>query len=214
MEPKILKAIPRPNRGTRHARRERAEGRIPAIVYGHNEAPEPISLVAHDVEVELAHGARVLTLDVGGEEGQYLIKEIQHDYRSPVPVHLDLMRVALDERVVVTVPIELRGTPKGVLDGGVLDHLLSEVEVECVVTDIPDAFRPLVTELTVEKSLTVADLEVPPGVTINHDPDDKIAMIRVLAEVPEAEPVAAEEEAAQPEVIGRVKEEEEEKSGE
>lgn len=211
METKTLKATPRTQTGTRHARREREAGRIPAIIYGHKEDPEPIALVAHDVEVRLAHGARVLTLDVGGKQGQYLIKEVQYDYRSPVPIHLDLMRVDMDERVKVTVPVELRGTPKGVSEGGVLDQMLTEVEVECLVTQIPEMFRPLAAKLGMGDSLSIADLEVPRGVTINHDPEEKIAMVRLLVvEEPEAEEVAPEEEEAQPEVIGRAKEEQEE----
>jgi large subunit ribosomal protein L25 len=212
MEISTLKAVLRTTLGSHAARRERERGRVPAIVYGHKENPEPITLDAHEVEVALGHGARVLTLDLEGRQSQYLIKEIQHDYRSPIPVHMDLMRVAMDERVTVTVPVELRGTPKGTTEGGVLEQMLSEVEVECVVTQIPDAIRAVVANLGVNDVLFVRDLQLPPGVTLHHEPDERVATVRVLAE----EPVAAEEgpaEPVQPEVIGRAKAEEEEESG-
>ena len=195
--------------GTRYSRRERKAGRIPAIIYGHKEDPEPILLDAHDVGVELAHGVHVLSVELGGNERQYLIKEVQYDYLASAPVHIDLMRVDLDERVTVRIPVELRGVPKGVSEGGVLDQLLAEVEVECVVTQIPESFRPLVTGLGVGETLFVRDLDLPPGVTIRNDPDDRIAMVRMLAEEPEALEPAISEESAQPEVIGRAKTEEE-----
>ena len=147
--------------GTRYSRRERKAGRIPAIIYGHKEDPEPILLDAHDVGVELAHGVHVLSVELGGNERQYLIKEVQYDYLASAPVHIDLMRVDLDERVTVRIPVELRGVPKGVSEGGVLDQLLAEVEVECVVTQIPESFRPLVTGLGVGETLFVRDLDLP-----------------------------------------------------
>lgn len=208
MEPNTLKAMPRTCLGTRHARRERDAGLVPAILYGHKETPQAVSLSAHDLAVQLAHGSRVLTLEMDGKEGQYLIKEVQHDYRHPVPIHIDLMRVAKNERVTVDVPIELRGTPKGVSEGGMLEQMLNEVEVECLVTQIPESFRPLVTELEVGASLTVADLEVPAGVVVKAAPDERIAMVRVLAEELVAEEVEGEESPAQPEVISRAKGEE------
>jgi large subunit ribosomal protein L25 len=212
MDISTLKATPRTTLGSHAARRERERGRVPAILYGHKETPEPITLDAHDVEVALAHGARVLTLDLEGRQSQYLIKEVQHDYRSSIPVHMDLMRVAMDERVTVTVPVELRGTPKGAAEGGVLEQMLSEVEVECVVTQIPETLRVVVSNMAVNDVLFVRDLPLPPGVTIQHEPDERVATVRVLAE----EAVSAEEgaeESTQPEVIGRAKAEEEEESG-
>ncbi len=212
MEISTLKALPRKTLGSNAARRERQRGRVPAILYGHKENPEPITLDAHDVEKALTHGVRVLTLDLEGRQSQYLIKEVQHDYRSPIPVHLDLIRVSMDERVTVTVPVELRGTPKGAAEGGVLEQMLSEVEVECVVTQIPDAIRVVVTNLGVNDVLFVRDLPLPPGITLHHEPDERVATVRVLAEEPEAAEEAAEAP-TQPEVIGRAKAEDEEESG-
>lgn len=212
MENPTLKAIPREGTGTKVARREREAGRLPAIMYGHKENPEPVSLSAHDIDVQLAHGARVLTVDVNGRQGQYLIKEVQYDYRGSTPVHLDLMRVDLDEQVTVAVVIELRGTPKGLSDGGVLEQNLNQLEVECQVTRIPEKLRPLVSHLGVGDTLLVRDLELPEGVKPLHDPEERVATVRVLEEEPEVEAEVAEGEAAQPEIIGRAKEEPSESS--
>jgi large subunit ribosomal protein L25 len=212
METTTLTATPREGTGTKVARRERQAGRLPAIIYGHRETPEPVTLLAHDIDVQLAHGARVLNVDLNGRRGQYLIKEVQYDYRGTTPIHLDLMRVDLDEQVRVSVAIELRGTPKGLSDGGVLEQNLNELEVECLVTQIPETLRPLISHLGVNETLLVKDLELPEGVKALHDPEERVATIRVLAEEPEAEAEVTEEEAAQPEIIGRKKEEAEESS--
>ncbi len=165
MEALTLKGGRRAKLGTRHARRLRASGRLPAIIYGHGESPEPIDLPSHDVEVELLHGARVLEVDLDNQPTQYLIKAVQYDYLGTTPVHLDLMRVSLDEEVTVGVGIELRGTPKGISDGGVLDRLLAQIEVRCVVSCIPETLHPNVTHLGVGDSLLIRDLELPDGVT-------------------------------------------------
>lgn len=118
METATLKASRRDKIGTKHTRRLREKGLLPAIIYGHGEDPESVSLPAHDVAVELHHGARVLKLALNRKTGQFLIKDIQYDYLGTTPIHLDLMRVDLDETVTVRVGIELKGTPKGVSEGG------------------------------------------------------------------------------------------------
>ncbi len=210
METVTLTATAREKIGTRYARRLREKGQIPAIVYGHGEDPEPIALSTHDLGVELQHGARVLELALGGKKSPFLIKDIQYDYLGTTPIHLDLMRVDLDETVTVRVGIELRGTPKGVADGGVLDQHMADIEVECMVTNIPDTLTPLVTHLGVGDSLLVKDLQCGFGVTPLADPDDRVATVTMLAAEPEEEEKAPEGEATQPEVIGKGKKEEEE----
>ena len=210
MELETLTATKRDERGTRVSRKLRAAGRLPAVIYGHGEDPEHISLGQHDVEVSLAHGARTLGVKLGGKTTQYLIKEVQYDHLDATPIHLDLARVDLDERVKVMVGIELRGVPKGVTEGGVLDQMLQEIEVECRVTDIPDTLHPFVTELLVGDALLVKDLELPPGVTPLADGEDRVAMVKALAIVAEPEAEGEEaEETQQPEMIGRVKKDDE-----
>jgi large subunit ribosomal protein L25 len=214
METMTLKAEPRTALGTRAVRALRATGRLPAIIYGHGEAPEPISLPSHDVEVALAHGARMVEVKLAGKVKQYLIKDVQYDHFEEEPIHLDLTRVALDERVTVRVGIELRGEPKGVSEGGALDQHMADLEVECLVTEIPDTLHPVVTDLALGESLFVKDLTLPPGVVAVTDPEDRVATVRVPAVAAEPEAVEEEEEEeAQPEIIGRARKEDETDQG-
>ncbi len=207
-----LKGEPRQAGGTRKARAMRKTGKLPVVIYGHGEEPESIALVQHDVEVALKHGARTLEVDVNGQVKRYLIKDIQYDHFATTPIHMDLARVDLTERVRVRVGIELRGVPKGVHDGGVLDQSMGQLEVECVVTEIPDTLHPVVTHLGLGESLFVKDLQLPPGVTPIDDADDRVCTVRL----PAAEAVAVEapteegeETVAEPERIGRIRKEEE-----
>ena len=189
----------------------RAAGRLPAIIYGHGEAPESISLAHHEVVVALAHGARTLQVELNGAVKPYLIKEAQYDHLATNLVHVDLARVDLHERVRVKVGIELRGVAKGIHEGGVLDQQMAQIEVECVVTEIPGTFHPLVTHLALGDSLLVKDLQLPPGVTAMADPNERIATVRLLAAevVAPVAPIEGEAAAtAEPERIGRIKKEE------
>jgi len=189
----------------------RATGRLPAIIYGHGEAPESVSLAHHEVEVALAHGARTLQVELNGTVKPYLIKAAQYDHLATNLVHLDLARVDLHERVKVRVGIEPRGIAKGIHDGGVLDQQMAQIEVECVVTEIPGTLHPLVTHLALGDSLLVKDLQLPPGVVALADPNERIATVRLLAAevVAPVAPIEGEAAAtAEPERIGRIKKEE------
>jgi len=206
-----LKSEQRQAQGTRKARALRKEGKLPVVIYGHGEPPESVSLDQHEVQIALKRGARTLKVDVRGEVKPYLIKEVQYDHFADTPVHLDLARVDLNERVHVKVGIELRGVPKGVAEGGVLDQSMGQIEIECLVTDIPDTLHPFVTQLALGESLHVKDLQLPPGVVALADPEDRIATVRKIVEAVVAPaPVEGEEAAtAEPERIGRIKKEEE-----
>jgi large subunit ribosomal protein L25 len=118
---------------------------------------------------------------------------------------VDFARVSLDERVEVTVPLELKGTPKGEDEGGVLQQIVSDLEIECLVTDIPDKITHNVSEMKVDDALHIRDIKLPPGAKALQDEDLIVAMVKVIAE-DEAAP-AAEAETAEPEVIGRKAEE-------
>lgn len=216
MEQMTLTAEPRTELGTRQARRFREQGRLPVIIYGHNEPPEAVWLAEHEVEVALAHGQRMLKVKTSGGEKQYLIKEVQYDHLDRTPIHLDLARVDLHEKVQVRVGIQLRGEAKGVAEGGILSLLMPDIEVECLVTDIPETLHPIITELGLNESLLVKDLSLPRGVTALEEPDAVVAIVRPKAaeEVEEEEKPAEGEEAAEPERIGRARKEEAEAEGE
>lgn len=215
MEIKTLQAEPRSDSGTRAARKLRAGGKIPAIIYGHGEPPQSVSLTFHDVEVALAHGARTLPVEVDGSTQQFLIKAVQYDHLDADPIHLDLARVSMDERVKVRIGIELRGVSAGAKEGGVLEQHMADIEVECRVIEIPDTFHPFVTELAIGDSLLVKDLDLPAGVVALADDEERVATVRMAEKEaePEEEAPEPEEGEAEPERIGRVRKDDDEKEG-
>jgi large subunit ribosomal protein L25 len=192
--------------GSRANKRLRDGGQVPGVIYGHKEAVIPITLPKKDVTNHLAHGAHVFDLNFDGRSEKVLVKEVQYDHLGLEVIHVDFARVSLDEKVEVTVPLELKGTPKGEADGGVLQQVLSELEIECLVTEIPEVIRHNVSEMALDDVLHVRDLQLPPGVRVLQDEDLIVATVKEVEE--EAAAPAAEGE-AEPEVIGRKAEGEE-----
>ena len=196
-----LKIEPRSELGSRANKRLRDKGFIPGVIYGHKEAVVPVTLPKRELSNHLSRGAHVFELAIDGKSEQVLVKDVQYDHFGSEVIHVDFARVSLDERVTVTVPLELKGTPKGEADGGVLTQVLSELEVECLVTEIPDVIRHNISEMALDDVLHVSDLKVPAGVKIMQDGDQIVATVK---EVLEAAPTEAVEAAAgEPEVIGR-----------
>lgn len=212
MEIPTLRAERRERLGTKYTRRMRSTGQLPGIIYGHGEVPEPIAVSAHDMQIHLHHGARVLNIEIDGQGTKYLIKEVQYDHLQKDPIHFDLARVDLDERVRVEVAVEMRGTPEGIHEGGILEQLRDVLHVECLALEIPETLNPSVAHMKVGDVLLVKDLSLPPSVTVLDDPEDKIAMVRVLASHVEEEAEEEEAGSAEPERIGRVAETEEGKT--
>jgi large subunit ribosomal protein L25 len=192
--------------GSRANKRLRDSGMLPGVIYGHKEAVIPITLPRKEVVNHLKHGAHLFDLNFDGKSEKVLIKEVQYDHLGAEVIHVDFARVSLDEKVEVTVPIELKGTPKGEEEGAVLQQLVAELEVECLVTDIPEVIRHNVTEMGKDSILHVRDLKLPAGVRALQDEDLIVAMVREIEE--EAAAPEAVEGAAEPEVIGKGKEEE------
>jgi large subunit ribosomal protein L25 len=194
------------------AKKLRAAGRIPAVYYGRGETP--ISLVVNAKEVETllqgGSGANVivdlLVTGAASADRKALIREIQRDPVQGNILHLDLQHISLTERITVEVPVELTGVPTGVKDGGgILEHLLREVEVECLPTDIPTHLEVDVSALNIGDTLHVSDIKAE-RVTILTEADRGIATVVPPTVLEEAKP--AEEAAAEPELVGPKKEEE------
>jgi len=192
------------------ARRLRRKGLIPAVLYGHKEATLSITLPAEEVEKAIRHGVRVVDLKAGGKEEKALIKEIQWDHLGKELLHVDFTRVALDERIVIQVPLELRGTAPGVTAGGRLDQPIHALSVECLAISIPESIRVNIGELQMEGIIHVRDLVLPPGVKAMTDPEAIVVHVTPPEVEAEAAPAAEVAEQAEPEVIGRPKVEEEE----
>ncbi|MEK6642519.1 MAG: 50S ribosomal protein L25 [Planctomycetota bacterium] len=200
-----IKAETRKAAGSRAAARLRRDGKLPGIMYGHKENPLPIVLNRHDVELHVEHGAHLFNIDMEGKTQPCLIKDAQYDHLGAVLVHLDLARVDLNERVKVHVPIEYRGIAKGIAEGGVVRHEMSDLAIECLVASIPQKVRIDISHLSLNSVLYVKDLKLDAGITATGEPDSVVATVRPpLAEsdTPVVAPVAG---AAEPEVIAKGK---------
>ena len=204
----IIKAEKREKLGTRTTRKERANGKMPAIVYGHKQDPVAVSVEAHELVLALRHHHRLFTLDFGGEKEIVMVKEVQYDYLGDTIIHIDFARVDIHEKVQVHVEVVLKGTAKGTSEGGVLEQRATDIELECEAMNIPDEVRVNVSELSVGEVITAGEIELPAGSTLVTDPATVIVSCSVVVEVVDEE---EGEEAAtdEPEVIGRKKEDEE-----
>src|SRR5437763_15862808 len=185
--------------GSRANKRLRDAGFLPGVIYGHKEAVVPVTLPKKEVVNHIHHGAHLFDLNLDGKSEKVLIKDVQYDHLGLEVLHVDFARVSLDEKVEVTVPLELKGDPKGEAEGGVLQQIISALEIECLVTDIPEIIRHNVSEMALDDVLHIKDLQLPPGVRCLQDEDLIVATVKeVLEQV--AAPVV-EEGPAEPEVI-------------
>ncbi|HEY7309392.1 MAG TPA: 50S ribosomal protein L25 [Gemmataceae bacterium] len=202
----VLVTEKRDTRGTRTARRLRQTGRVPGVVYGHKEATLSVSVAADSLLSAVRHGARVVDLqsDAGLQKAQ--IAELQWDHLGVEVLHVDFRRVAADERIHVTVPVEIKGIAPGVTAGGILDQPIHTLAIECLAVSVPDSVRVNINELQLDGAIHVRDLHLPPDVKALVDPDAIVVHIRAPQVEPEA---AAAGEQAEPEVIGRKAAEEE-----
>lgn len=199
-----LKAQPRTGKGKGPARRARAAGLVPAVVYGSTVDPIPLLLDAREmwhalhteagsnvlINLETDTGARLLTIP----------REIQKHPVKGTLLHVDLLNVDRDETITADVPVHLFGESRGVKEGGQIDHHFHELKVEARPTDIPSAIEVDVSDLGIGDSVRVSDIATLPGVVILNDPDDLIVavietiLMKVEEEVPE-EAVVPEGEA-------------------
>ena len=195
----VLAVEIRDGRGTRVSRKLRKAGRLPAVLYGHGEAPVSLSIPTEQVDAAVRHGQKLVELS-GGVSGQALLYDLQWDTYSTHVLHVDLMRVEAGERVVVEIPVELRGVAPGEREGGVIEQALHEVEIDVPVGQIPEKLHVNINGLHLNETLTVAAIEdMPEGATFVTSQDEAIVHCTPPVEVPEEEAV---EGAAEPEVIG------------
>ena len=188
-------------------RRLRRDGKCPAVVYGHGEETVSITLEAHELLVALGHGERLWELDLEGKTQNVLLKDVQYDYLGDDVLHVDLVRVDLDERVEVTVPIRFVGTPAGVKEGGVLQQSIAQIILEVPAGMIPDEVKIVATEMQLDERMLLGQIELPEGAKLLDDPNTLLCVVAEIAEEVPSEEVEGEE-SAQPEVIGEKIEEE------
>ncbi|MGD8327832.1 MAG: 50S ribosomal protein L25 [Acidobacteriota bacterium] len=201
----VIEAAPREAGSSNEARRMRRERKLPAIVYGGGKESLPITLDPGEIVSILKSESgqnTIFKLKTGdGGEDNVMIFDVQIDPITHTLLHADLARIAMDVEIEVSVPIRLIGEPKGVVEGGVLDHSLRELEVSCLPGNIPESIDIDVSHLEINDSIKVADLVLPPDVTLETDLDYSVASV-----VP---PVSEEDleadlgiEGEEPEVVG------------
>jgi len=194
----VLKATKRDERGSRKATYLRRAGKVPGVIYGHQLATTPVALDMGEIRTALAHRERLLEIQLEGQSENVLVKDVQYDTFGDKILHIDLARVNLDELIEVTVPVVLRGTPAGAVEGGVLQQLHADVTIEVKVRDLPEDIRVSVADMKVGARLLAKDLPLPAGAKLLDDPETIVATVSVVAEEAEA---SAGEETTQPEVI-------------
>lgn len=196
-----LEAQPRGEVGSQAAQQLRRQGLIPAVIYGHKEAVIAVALKKDDLQRVLRAHQRIVDVACQGKAEKCLIQEVQWDPLGRDIHHVDFKRVSLDEKLRVTVPLQLRGHAPGTTAGGVLNQPIHELEIECLSTAIPEYIRVNIGELQVGQAIHLKELQLPPGVEALGDPDDVIVQVTKKAEEKAVE--AIEAGPAEPEVITR-----------
>lgn len=201
----VLQVEKRTANGKRVARRLRRGGDVPAILYGHGESCLPLSVKVDQIAAAIRHGARVVELKGAANEKAF-IRDLQWDTFGVDILHVDFTRVSEHERISVSVPVALRGQAVGLKNGGVVEQVMHEVEIECEALAIPEKLFLVVNDLDVDGSLAADAIQLPAGAKLLSDPEAMIVHCIVPVELEEAE--LGEAGAAEPEVIGRKAEEE------
>jgi large subunit ribosomal protein L25 len=201
------------------ARKLRAQGQIPAVVYGGHRDPAKITVdrkAISELIHKSEHGVRsIFLLKMAGTEQQRhaMIKDIQMDPISRKMKHIDFVRVMMDEKIKTTVPIHIVGVAQGVKEGGILDWHIREVRVECFPNQIPDKIDIDVTSLNTHDFRSIKDLVLPEGIRVLDDGERNIVGItHAKAEVVAVEAVVEPTAVAEPEVITKGKKPEAEKA--
>jgi large subunit ribosomal protein L25 len=198
----------RDSRGKLNARRLRRAGAIPAVLYGHGQETIALSIPAEALDVAVRHGARLLNL-TGAVKEQAFLREVQWNTWGTQILHVDFSRISEHEKVQVQVSVELRGEAPGVREGGVVVQHVHEVEIECEVASIPEKLFVNVNHLKLGDQVAIKDLDLPPTARVLGD-QEVIVVECTEPAVEEEEAAAPAEGTAEPELIGRKPESEEE----
>jgi large subunit ribosomal protein L25 len=197
--------------GTRYAKRDRAAGLIPAVIYGHKKGPVHVTVDAKAFTELLHHEVHIIDVKLDGKSEHTLIKAVQWDTYGVEIIHVDLERVDMSETIEVEVELQLVGEPVALREAGtVLDHPTTMVKISCRADAIPSHLEHDISELAAGVPVTVADINLPSGITIVMPEEQLICQItgvKVAASVAEALE-GDDADGAEPEVINKGKEEE------
>jgi large subunit ribosomal protein L25 len=206
--PTLIQAEARVAGGKNANRRLRKAGRIPAVVYGRGKPPIVVSVVPEDVQAILHSDSgrnTIFNISVdGSEQNNAMVKDYQLDPVRGNLIHADFLEIAMDRLLELTVNIEIAGEAEGVkLDGGIMDFVTREIQVECLPSDIPESIRVDVSHLKINDYIRVKNLQTDAKVRILTEPE--VVIVTIVPPVKEEVPVEAAPEAAEPEVIKKGK---------
>ena len=193
--------------GSRAARRLRRQGRVLGVVYGGGEEPLGFDADARDLRIALAGSGAVMDLSVdGGKAAPVVLKEAQRDPVRGETIHVDLLRVRLDEEISAVVPLELLGVDDapGVKEGGVLEQITRELNVQALPTAIPEAITHEVGEMQIGETIMLSAISAPAGVTLLDDPEETVL---ATLSPPKLQAEVEEEIEAETELVGEGAEE-------
>ena len=192
-----LVAEPREGTGKGVARKLRAAGRVPAVLYGHGMDSMALSVDSKDLFHVLHTGAGtnvLVDLVVDGTEHLIIPRDVQRDHIHGRFIHVDLLAIRRDEKLHLTIPVRIVGESVGVKAGGVVEHRLWEIEVECLPTDVPEAIEADISALEIGMGLHVSDLVAPEGVTFLTSEEESVVAVAQPQMAVELEEEAAEGE--------------------
>jgi large subunit ribosomal protein L25 len=194
-------------KGGKHSnRRLRYSGQTPAVLYGHGEANVCLSVPSDVLATTLRRGSRLVGLTGAVNESAF-VRDLQWDTYGTRVLHVDFTRISVDELVKVHLTVELRGHAPGVTEGGAVEQLIHDVQIECPAGAIPEKLHVSVNHLKLNDTITLAQLELPARSQVFGDPEAIVVQCVIPVEKPELE---GGEGLVEPEVIGAKKEEEEE----
>ncbi len=209
-----LSAAGRSEVGKGVARKLRAAGRTPGVIYGHAREPRALSLNTHEFELlleKVAYRTTVFELDLDGAKSNALIREVQrHPFKKEI-LHVDFQELVAGEKVTVSVPLAFVGASIGVKEGGIIDQIMHDFSIRVDPMAIPSKIEVDITTLAIGKSIHVSDIVVPAGVEVLDDEDATVCTCAAPKEEKAAEVVdaAAEAVVAEPEVLSKGKKDEE-----
>ncbi len=202
MEKKTLDMIERKDMKKRAARRLRAEGKIPAVIYG-KEGAKSIAIDGSEFAREFDQVSEniIITLGKGKKAHDVLIKDYQYDYLKNRMVHIDFYEMEKGKTLTTNIPVKFVGSPEGVKEGGVLEEYFNELEVECLPKDIPEFIEVDIDALNIGDSLHLADITAPKGVTFQDSDEQTLVAIHHPTSVGETE-TGEEAEFEEAEIVG------------
>jgi large subunit ribosomal protein L25 len=198
-----MKADLRTDSGSAPVRRLRRKGLLPGVLCGEGGEARSLQLDRHTFDMMMRqHASDNLVIDLAIAEepsAKVLLREVQRDPLTDEALHVDFVRISMTRKMRVRVPVELVGTPAGIQEGGILEHLLRDLEVECLPGDLVDKIQVDVSALKIGQAVLISQIQVPPKLTVLTGGSVAVAAVSAIKVEEEAAP--AEEAAAEPEVL-------------